>query len=88
MSLGKRKECVCVNVCVCECVFVGQGFQGKKKKKKKTQGWPPVPSVSLLDWTGILIRSAEYRCFIPRGRLNTHSPVSGRMLTVCRMHEA
>lgn len=52
------KECMCVFVYLWVRGFRGGKKKGKKKKKK-TQGWLPVPSVSLLDRTGILIRSAE-----------------------------
>lgn len=44
-----------VNVCM--------GLKGDGKN----QGQPPVPSLTLLGQTGILIRVAEYHCFILQG---------------------
>lgn len=40
---------------------------------EKNQGQPPVPSLTLLGQTGILIRAGEYHCFIPPGKPNTHT---------------
>lgn len=51
-----------MNVCVL-------GLEGDEKN----QGQPPVPSLTLLGQTGILIRAGEYHCFIPQGKPNTHT---------------
>lgn len=55
------------------CVF---GLEGDEKN----QGQPPVPSLTLLGQTGILIRAAEYHCFIPGGsQTHTHSHIFSHM---------
>lgn len=40
---------------------------------EKNQGQPPVPSLTLLGQTGILIRAGEYHCFILPGKPNAHT---------------
>lgn len=48
-------------------------------QEKRSQGWPPAPFRTRLGQTGILIRAAEYHCFIRRGSEHTHSHVFGHM---------
>lgn len=50
------------------CTYV-LGMEGDEKN----QGQPPVPSLTQLGQTGILIRPGEYHCFIPLGKPNTHT---------------
>lgn len=64
-------------MCVCVCVFVWRGC----RVMRKNQGQPPVPSLTLLGQTGILIRAAEYHCFILRGKPSTHIHTSSATCT-------
>lgn len=67
-------------VCECEVLVRANVRVLRLEGDEKNQGQPPVSSLTLLGSTGILIRAAEYHCFIPqRSRTHTHSHIFSHM---------